>query len=163
MQSIECEMCGEHSATASGQWQDFDYNDGRKTVALKAYVDVVSCTQCGCSYTTGDAEDARHEAVCRHLGRLTPAEIRRIRSVFNLTQAELSVRLDGVSLASIKRWEAGDCIQGDAFDRRLRSLQDALPSERGVAKFAPVFVTKLTEKVLANEAAFQLRPARRQA
>lgn len=159
--AIVCDACGESAATARGEWQDFEYNDGRKSMMLRAYVDVISCASCGTQYTGPDAEERRHEAICGHLGRMTPAEIRDLRSKFNLTQAELARKLDGVSLASVKRWEGGDCIQGAASDTRLRALHQELASERGATRFTPRFVTKLSDSILESEALFELRPMRR--
>lgn len=161
--TIECDACGEIAANARGEWQEFEYNDGRKSTMLRAYVDVISCSSCGAQYTGADAEDRRHEAVCRHIGRMSPAEIRSMRSAFNLTQAELARKLGGVSLASVKRWEGGDCIQGSATDSRMRSLQQELAAERGAAKFSPKFVTHLSESIVDSEALFELRPMRRNA
>ena len=161
--SVECEICGEFAAKIQSEWQDFPYNDGHKTTTLRAYVDVISCSACETEYTGADAEDRRHAAICNHLGRMTPSEIRSLRTSFNLTQAELAKRLDGVSLASIKRWEGGDCIQGVASDTRLRALRQELASERGAACFSPTFVTRLSDTVVESAALFVLRPKKRQA
>lgn len=161
--TAECDCCGDKTAKVSSEWQDFEYNDGRKTLSLRAYVDVISCSACGTEYTSSDAEDRRHEAVCKHLGRMTPAEIRGLRAAFGLTQVELAKKMDGISLASVKRWELGECIQGIASDQRLRRLQQELAAERGAANFVPKFVTILSETVIESERTFVLRPSRRRA
>ena len=60
----------------------------------------------------------RHEAVCRHLGVLTPKEIIAIRKSYGMSRAVFA-RLTGIGEASLARWENGLLIQSPAYDRFL--------------------------------------------
>lgn len=102
--------------------QRFQYGEPGKEVTLVAPVPVSTCKSCGSEYTGEEAEEARHDAICRHLGVLTPREIIGLRAFYNLTQAEFSA-LTGVGEASLKRWENGNTIQNISMDRFLRLLQ----------------------------------------
>ena len=88
---------------------------------LAAYVPVHSCSQCGESYTGEEAETIRHEAVCRHRGVLTPAEIRALRREHGMSRAAFS-RLTGFGEATLARWERGEVIQNTSSDSFLRLL-----------------------------------------
>lgn len=118
-----CAECGEQRARRSTEVQSFLYGERGKEVTLSARVPVWTCEACGAAYTDGEGEDARHEAVCRHLGLLSPLEIRNLRSKHSLTQAELA-QLTGFGEASIKRWEAGTILQNVSSDKFLRLLFD---------------------------------------
>ncbi len=65
----------------------------------------------------------RHEAVCRHLGLLTPAEIRGLRERYNLSRAAFA-RMTGFGDATLARWEKGEVVQNASSDRYLRLLTD---------------------------------------
>lgn len=119
---IECAICCERAAHRTTRQQEFDYRDGRREIPLVALVPVIECMACGEIYTDQGAEEAQHDAVCRHLGRLTPDEIRMLRGRLGVTQAKLA-SLTGIGIASIKRWEAGSLIQNASLDARLRSLE----------------------------------------
>ncbi len=90
-------------------------------VQLSVRVPVRWCDACGLSYSDDEAEDVRHEAVCRHLGVMTPREVRNVRERHGLNRAEFS-RLTGLGEASLQRWEAGSLIQNTANDRFLLLL-----------------------------------------
>ena len=92
-----------------------------KPVTLTATVPVWTCDTCGDQYTDGEAELIRHDAICHYLARLTPGEIRSLRATYSMSQADLA-DLTGIGIASIKRWETGNLIQGAAHDRLLRLL-----------------------------------------
>lgn len=90
---------------------------------LSADVLVHTCSACGDSYTCNDADITYDEAVCRHLGILTPAEIREIRESYGLTRAEFA-QLTGFGKATVGRWERGEIHQNRSADRYLRLLYD---------------------------------------
>lgn len=117
----ECAICGEMAAHASVVRQEFAYLDGNREVVLEADTPVLRCDACGETYAGADAEDAQHEAVCHHLGRLSPREIRALRDRLGITQARLA-ELTKIGIASIKRWETGNHIQNASLDARLRAL-----------------------------------------
>ena len=68
-----------------------------------------------------EGERLRHEAVCRHLGVLSPAEISGLRKGFGMSRAAFA-ELTGLGEASLGRWESGAVIQNRANDRYLRLL-----------------------------------------
>jgi putative zinc finger/helix-turn-helix YgiT family protein len=119
-----CAQCGEHAARLSFQDERFPYGGGKDEVILTARVPVWTCDACKTQYTDGDAEDIRHAAICRHLNRLTPSDVRNIREQYGLSQREWSERT-GFGLASIKRWETGNLIQNESTDRYMRLLINA--------------------------------------
>lgn len=63
-----------------------------------------------------------HGAVCRHLGLLTPSEIKDIRTRRDMSQAAFA-ELTGLGEATIARWERGDVTQNRGNDRFLRMVQ----------------------------------------
>jgi putative zinc finger/helix-turn-helix YgiT family protein len=117
-----CDECGERSVRGSFREQQFIYGDGTDAVELSARIIFWACAHCGHAYTDGDAEDSRHEAVCRHLGVLSPKEIREIRETQGMSQADFA-KVTGFGLASVKRWETGALIQNQAADRLLRLIE----------------------------------------
>ena len=121
--SRPCANCGADAVSPTSNVQPFTYGAGEEAVQLEVEVPVWRCSRCGFAYTEGDAEELRHNAVCRHFGVLTPNEIRSLRDRHGLTRAEL-VRLTGFGEASIKRWESGALIQSISADRFLRLIDD---------------------------------------
>lgn len=101
----------------------FMYGVGDEAVELSADIPVHSCTRCDASYTGTEAERIEHDAVCRHLGVLTPEEIQGIRKRHGLSRAAFA-RLTGFGKASLARWERGELIQNISSDRYLKLLQD---------------------------------------
>lgn len=168
----DCDACGApDAATCHFESQAFEYGEGTKKVTLTARVPVWTCGRCGISTTDGDAEDARHEVVCRHLGVLTPTEVRGIREQYGLTQAEFA-RQTRIGEATIKRWETGVFIQSPANDQYLRLLRDpevfakltsAFHARRAQPKFGdirpgfPRFRTSLPQSTFDDARRFQLR------
>lgn len=117
-----CASCGASGLSIRAEPQVFTYGEGDDAVDLNALVRVYSCADCGIEYTDDEAEDARHEAVCRHLGLLTPREIREIREKrFKLSREKFS-QVTGFGVATIARWEGGQLLQNVANDRYLRLL-----------------------------------------
>jgi len=160
----ECAHCGSNSARLGFQEEQFPYGAGKDQVLLTARVPVWTCNACGLQYTDGDAEDVRHAEICRYLGRLAPIEMRSIREHYGLSQQAWSERT-GFGVASIKRWETGNLIQGEAADRYLRLLINpdifskvVLMSDRSVARISGYrFQTKLPDLAFQQAAGFVLR------
>ena len=119
----------------------FMYGTGDDAVELTVDVPAWQCDVCGGLLTREGSEAAQHEAICKHLGRITPAEIVSLRTRLNLTQTEFAERL-GVSRPSIARWETGTQIQSAFHDRALR---DALRWDE-VAKIHKVFRTDVSDR-----------------
>src|ERR1700704_498892 len=86
-----CDCCGAHALHSDLKTEYFNYrSESGEIIQLSALVPVWSCDACGDSFTDGRAEDIRHEAVCRYLGRLTPSELRDLRENCQCSQAEWS-------------------------------------------------------------------------
>ena len=115
----ECPDCDSTDLRLDYRQQSFRHGHGDNAVDLSCEVPVYTCNQCGCEWTGADAEDARQIALCRHLGRLTPEEVRGIRETYGLSQAEFS-RIAGIGEASLSRWETGAQLQNASSDRLLR-------------------------------------------
>ena len=132
-----CDLCGGSGLTTNLVRDPFIYGSGTDAVELSAQVLVHTCSKCGESYTGVEAEVARHEVVCRHLGLLTPAEIRALREHYDLSRAAFA-RATGFGEATLARWETGEVIQNTSSDRYLRLLLDPqvmsrLPTPSGSA------------------------------
>lgn len=116
-----CESCGASGLRTELVRDPFIYGSGEGAVELIADLPVHSCPQCGASYRGEEAETLQHEAVCRHLGVLTPAEIRALRRRHDMSRAAFS-RLTGFGEATLARWERGEVIQNTSSDSFLRLL-----------------------------------------
>jgi DNA-binding transcriptional regulator YiaG len=68
------------------------------------------------------AEELQTDAVCNHLGVLTPKEILAVRHDAGLTRASFA-ELTGLGEATLARWETGTLIQSASSDRYLRLLR----------------------------------------
>lgn len=165
-ESRVCDQCGAGSVTKRFDDDRFRYGKEDNFVELTAHVAVWTCSACGFSYTDGDAEEARHRAICRHLGVLSPDEIVALRRRHGLTQADLAY-LTAFSEASVKRWEGGLLIQNQSSDRLLRVLDQPGVSallyhlasgERSADRPVPRFRTDLGPEKIAEALRFELRP-----
>jgi putative zinc finger/helix-turn-helix YgiT family protein len=122
---IRCPHCESEKVKTTTERQVFTYGEKDKATELEAYVSVRSCTNCGFQFTDGEAEDARHDAVCRHLKVLTPKEIVELRKRYEMSRAEFA-ELTRLGEASLARWENGLLIQNGGNDQLLYLL--TLPS-----------------------------------
>lgn len=120
----KCPQCGEYSVTTHWHHDTFKYGSGDSAPMLHVDLPVRRCEPCDYEYLDHEGERLRHEAVCRHLGVLSPAEISDIRKRFTMTRAEFS-EVTGLGEATLTRWENGAVVQNRANDRYLRLL--ALP------------------------------------
>lgn len=116
-----CTSC-DGVATLSYQPHEFNYGPEADGIVLTASVPVWTCAACADQIMGEEAEDIIHEAVCAHLGRLNPREVRALRSSFAMLQDEFA-ELTGYGTASIKRWEAGSQIQSESVDKHLRLIR----------------------------------------
>ena len=147
-----CEMCG---ATAVREMvnHSFDYGRGDAKVTLRTLMPVWHCATCELEYTDAEGEAARHEAICRHLGRASPAEVCSTRILSGLSQKDFAKELD-VGIASVKRWELGTVIPNRSLSQSLRQYRERLMEQR---TFEPVFRTDFTPAVRAASERFVLR------
>ena len=116
-------MCGTPGVKTELVRDPFVYGQGDDAVELSVDILVHTCGHCGVSFTGEDAEIKEHDAVCRHLGLLTPTEIRGVRTRYGMSRAAFA-HCTGLGEATLARWERGDVMQNRANDRYLRLLRD---------------------------------------
>jgi putative zinc finger/helix-turn-helix YgiT family protein len=159
-----CPQCGH--AEIDTLWANcpFPYGVGADVVELDVRLPVRKCRKCGFEFLDEEAEDLRHEAVCRHLGVLTPAEIKALREKLGLSRAEFA-RLTRLGEATIARWERGELIQNAGNDSLLWLLQYDENVQRlreRVERSAPVTLKLIDSKdpdLLKRKDAFDLARA----
>ncbi len=116
-----CPECESTSIETRIQSENFLYGVEPESVQLTATVPVNKCRNCGFEWLDHLAEVAKHEAVCRHLGLLTPTEITAIREKHGLSKIKLA-GLTRIGIATISRWERGILLQSPGYDNFLRLL-----------------------------------------
>lgn len=123
--AMTCFECGSNNVERAVRRQVFEY--GEPVVQLFAEMPVYTCRSCDFQFAGPEAEEARHEAVCRHLGVFTPSEIIAIRERTGLSRAQFAEQT-GIGIASLKRWESGAVIQNVANNNLiyLMSFRDNL-------------------------------------
>jgi DNA-binding transcriptional regulator YiaG len=117
-----CASCGASSVGTEMVVEEFAYGTGEDSVQLRATVPMRTCRECGFQFTDQHAEDARHDAVCRHLGVMTPREVEAVRTRLGMTRAAFA-ELTRLGEASLARWEKGLLIQNPANDQLLYLLR----------------------------------------
>ncbi len=117
----ECPACGSKDVLSTVHVDEFQYGEKESAATLSASILVHHCESCGLSFTTEESSEARHDAVCRHLGVLTPSEVRAVREHYGLSQADFS-ELSKIGKASLARWESGLLVQNQANDNLLYLL-----------------------------------------
>ena len=129
-----CPDCGGHSFTTVLHNDVFEYGSGDSPATLHAIVPVHCCDSCDFEFLGREGRLIKHEAVCRHLGLLTPTEIRSIRESHGMSRTEFA-EVTGFGEATLNRWENGSVIQNRANDRFLRLLKssDILDRLKGMA------------------------------
>lgn len=153
-----CAVCGSGAIERTIMTQQFAYADGCRDVLLTADVPVEHCLDCGEMLLGKEGEMARHEAVCRYLGRLSPSEIKAIRDELGLSQRAFAEKIKA-GLASVKRWETGVVIQNTSMDSLLRQVTNGTDRQEATKRrFTPVFRTQIKDHMIAGAALFQLRP-----
>ena len=169
---VSCPLCGTDEVTTSWKRHVFDYGSGESVAELSVNVPVRSCASCELEFLDEPAEGLKHEAVCKHLGVLTPAEIRRIREDYGMSRVALA-QVTGLGEASLNRWENGLNIQTHANDRYLRLLkhpgimrelqaltEPPAPPRPAVAVVGEQFrALKVNSVVLKEQKSFRLRIA----
>ena len=160
-----CAECGNTEAT-SWHTHTFQYGLGASAANLTVRLPVRRCDYCDFDYLDHEGERIMHEAVCRHLGVLTPSEIRGIRERHGMSRAAFA-KVTGIGEASLSRWEKGIKVQNPANDRYLRLLAQpgtiALlkgtvggpPLESRQATYRQIEVSEALRK---RQLSFRLRP-----
>lgn len=153
----KCAVCESLELEIAIEVQQFAYWDGERDILLTASLPIEHCRACGESMMGEAAETAQHEAVCRYLGRLTPSEIKEIRSSLGLSQSKFSAHTK-ISPASIKRWELGNTIQSEVMDMLLRGQKIGMGEAFGQV-FSPIFRTEIKQHMITEAKIFELRPS----
>ncbi len=169
--ALECPQCGKSAISTSIEPDKFIYGAGNSAVELMVELPVRHCNACGTHYVDSEAEDIKHEAVCRHLGVLPPSAIANIRKKHSLSRAAFA-KITGLGEASLGRWEKGINIQNIGNDRFIRLLEDTrvMQQLQGVvmstgskplqrkSNVLPFRSLEVTQEVLQRKARFTLRP-----
>jgi putative zinc finger/helix-turn-helix YgiT family protein len=116
-----CPGCGGKNVETSQEEYRFTYGTGEDGVELSVEIPVRMCAACGFSFHDCVAEDICHAAVCQHLGVMTPGQIRDLRTLHGLTQAEFA-EVTKLGEATVSRWERGVVVQNQAYDNYLYLL-----------------------------------------
>jgi putative zinc finger/helix-turn-helix YgiT family protein len=119
--NLECPNCDSTNVGTRMTLTKFNYGSGNRAVELETQIPFRKCNNCGFEYTDSEAEDLRHEAICRFLGVMTPAEVVGVRKQYELTRAEFAQK-SRIGEASLARWETGELIQNAAYDDYLYLL-----------------------------------------
>ena len=117
-----CPLCEAPGVTTVLHQDSFDYGLRGGEVTLHATIPVRCCGACEFEYVDDEGQMILHEAVCKHLGVLGPAEIRAIREGHGLDR-ETFARITGLEEATLEKWENGAQIQNRADDNYLRLLE----------------------------------------
>lgn len=122
----EARPCFDCDGDTRRVWDEhtFTYGIGDAAAELTVHLPVHVCPACGLEFLDHEAETLKHEAVCAHLGVLTPDEVRGIRKMYGMSRADFA-KVTGLGEATLNRWENAILIQNTANDRYLRLLRDA--------------------------------------
>ncbi|MHA2407588.1 MAG: type II TA system antitoxin MqsA family protein [Candidatus Ranarchaeia archaeon] len=118
---ISCPECGSGNVKTSEEEYSFPYGVGEDSVNLTPRVPIRKCSDCGFSFLDNVGEGICHEAVCKHLGVMTPSQVKDLRKMYKLTQAEFA-EITKLGPATLSRWERGILIQNEAYDNYLYLL-----------------------------------------
>jgi len=116
-----CPDCGSNKIEMSEENHTFTYGRAEDKVDLRVKVPVQTCSECRASFIDHIAEEICHEAVCQHLGVMTPSQIKGLRKLYNLTQAQFR-EITKLGEATLSRWERGLVIQNQAYDNYMYLL-----------------------------------------
>lgn len=118
-EQISCGLCGASGGIKSTITQHtFKYGSGSDEVSLSVMIPVRTCSACGSEFLDAESEAIKHDAVCRHLGVLTPSNIRQLRGLHRLSRVDFA-KLTKLGEATLGRWERGSLIQNSAYDQYL--------------------------------------------
>ena len=120
--ATNCPSCEER---AERIWSKttFRYGSGTDAVDIPVTIPVIVCDACEEEFIDEEGEVLMHEALCEHLGIITPREIQETRESYGLSCEEFA-RITGIDEATLGRWERGAGIQTRAYDLYLKLLKD---------------------------------------
>lgn len=120
---MTCDACGSDNIRVFPGVERFSYGSGVDSALLEAVVNVRECADCGMQTVAEGGEEARLEAIAKHLKIISPARVRSLRENRGISRGRLS-RLTGVGEASLYRWEIGGDLPSPALGRFLLLLED---------------------------------------
>ena len=123
-----CFDCDAETATTRGPHK-FIHGVGGAGVELTVEVPIHVCPACGLEFLDEEAETIKHDAVCAHLGVLTPDDIRGIRRRHGMS-TETFAEAAGLPETALLRWEQGLLIQSAEQNRRLRLVYETQAAGR---------------------------------
>jgi len=129
--TMTCPICDSANVVERSEREEFEYGVGDKKVMLSVYIPVFHCAHCEYEFVGEKAANLRHDAVCAHLGLLTPGDIKMLRIKVAGSQQAFA-DLTRLGIATIQRWEQGALLQTRSNDLFLRFLQ--IPENVEVAK-----------------------------
>ena len=103
---IICPECGSSKVKTSEEYHNFTYGRDEHRADLRVKVPVRTCNECLASFIDHVAEQICHDAVCQHLGVMTPSQIKGLRKLYDLTQAQFR-EITRLGEATLSRWERG--------------------------------------------------------
>ena len=121
-QERSCARCGAEAVDTVEHRHTFRYGAGESAADLTVDLPVRRCRTCGFEFLDRESERIKLEAICDHLGVLSPSGIRGIREGYGMTQAEFA-EVTGLGTATLVRWENGSMNHTRAYDRYIRLLE----------------------------------------
>lgn len=118
-----CGQCGAGAVDTVEHRHTFRYGAGESAADLTVSLPVRRCRTCGFEFLDRESERIKLEAICDHLGVLSPSGIRGIREGYGMTQAEFA-EVTGLGTATLVRWENGSMNHTRAYDRYIRLLEN---------------------------------------
>ena len=167
-----CGECGSKRVKTTWQSYKFPYGVGTDAVELSCEVPVRNCEDCDFTFIDIEAEYLCHEAICKHLGVMTPKKIKSLRELYKLTQAQFC-EITKLGEATLSRWERGILVQNSAYDNYLyllgfRENIDKLLNRRegsklpalDIEKLWPTFraIKEITPELIERQNRFELQP-----
>ena len=167
-----CPQCGADALMTFRHHDTFRYGSGKSAVDLSVNLPLRQCGSCEFEFIDDEAERLKHDAVCEHLGVLSPSAIRQIRKSYGMTRAAFA-EVTGLGEATLNRWENGIIVQTLANDRyvrllarpeimnRLRSGVSGVRTASAASKVGtgPFRILKVSGGVRREQEIFQLRMA----
>lgn len=117
-----CCECDERNVVKSDEPRTFTYGTGDDKADITVTVPLYTCKDCGCKFYDHEATEIEHNAVCKHLGMLNPAEIKQLRTSNSLSILEFARTLS-VSSLEVEKWERGALIQKKEQDQLMRLIK----------------------------------------
>ena len=130
-----CPNCGNSDISDRIVSEVIPYGSGTDAAQIPVELSIRHCNSCAEEWEDADSFRVKHDAVCKHLGRLTSREVLGIRTAIG--SRERFSELTGIGPASLARWESGNLIRncgirpaGSRCRRRFHPRQTIFPEGR---------------------------------